>query len=64
MSIQTGFQITIKATWEECWPIGEHGANFEFPLEGISRISTEDDAIEFVKEYFKRFNALRERYDK
>jgi len=64
MSIQTGFQIVLKAVWEDCSPVGSFGAKFEFPMEGDARVCTEEEAIEFVHEYFRRFNALRERCDK
>jgi hypothetical protein len=58
MSTQTGFQIAIKATWEDCSPMGSSSARFEFPMEGEAQVCTDDEAIEFVREYFRRFNAL------
>ena len=61
MRIQTGFEISIEATWSDIWPADSPA--FNFPLEGSAKIYSEDEAVEFVKEYFRRFNALREACD-
>lgn len=61
MHLQTGFKIRLEAIWEDITPL--NGPKFDFPLEGSAKIYSEDEAIEFVREYFKRFNALREACD-
>ena len=63
--IQTSFKLRISAEWTDVSTLSDDPSIRLKPpaLEMDTRIVTEEDAIKAVKEYFKRYNELRDKLD-
>ena len=62
--IQTGFMLRITAEWTDISTLADGPIRCMPPgLELEARIVTEEDAIEAVQEYFKRYNELRDKHE-
>ena len=63
--IQAGFKLEIAEEWIETTSLlSDPAFDYKPPALGYEiKVFSEEDAIKAVKEYFKRYNELRDNHD-